>query len=266
MRASYLCSALAGVAMTSLACGSSGSPTADGGAGVGGDAPVSTGGTGGSGGVGGTGGSGGVGGTGGTGGTGGMNIFDCYTPGATTDTCSKTERQTLDSCYTNKCGTAYNTCYGAGARMGNFGGSCKGFIQCLSACGCGNVVCFAGCLPMYTGECMTCQTAIQTCQDTSGCVVPACAVRPDGGVSMLPDGGFPGLPDGGFPGLPDGGFPGLPDGGLGGTCANLLTCCQAITDPGTQAACMGQYTSSVPYGDAVCGALYQGYKALGQCP
>ena len=260
MRASYAFSLLAVVAATSLACGSSSSPAADGGGGAGGDAPVTTGGTGG-GGTGGTGGGGGGGGTGGMGGTGG-SIFDCNT-GTATDPCSRAERTTLNQCYTSRCQTAYNTCYGPNARMGTFDGPCRAFIQCISNCGCGNVQCNLGCVPMYTNECMACQATIQTCQDTSNCVVPACAVRPDGGIT-IPDGGFGGLFDGGFT-IPDGGFGGLFDGG-GGTCANLMSCCAAITDPPTRTQCMQEYAVSQPYGDAVCGVLYQGHKAAGDCP
>jgi hypothetical protein len=122
---------------------------------------------------------------------------------------------------------------------------------------------------MYTTDCIACQATIQTCQNTSMCVVPACAIRPDGGFTIpdggftIPDGGFT-IPDGGFT-IPDGGFGGLFDGGVG-TCTDLMSCCSAITDAAARAQCMQQYTFSQPLGDAVCGVVYQGHKAAGDCP
>jgi hypothetical protein len=268
MRASYVFSALAVVAMTSLGCGSSSTPAGNGGSGGGGDAAAGTGGTAG-GGVGGTAGGGGSAGTGGMGGAGGTSILDCNL-GTAADTCSRTERDTLNQCYATRCSAAENTCYGPAARMGTFAGVCKGFIECINNCGCGNPACALRCIPTYTAACMACQATIQSCRDTSMCVVPACAIRPDGGLTIpdggltIPDGGFPGLLDGGFT-IPDGGFSGLFDGGAG-TCTDLLSCCAAMTDVTARAQCNQQYALSQPYGDTVCGVVYQGHKAAGDCP
>jgi hypothetical protein len=286
MRARELICLTTVVGATGWGCGSSSSPALDAAGGAGGaDAPVATGGTGGggSGGTGGAAGSGGTGGSGGAAGTDAGSIFGCYTPGQTgADPCTKAERETLNNCYFSKCGAAFDACYGAGARMGSYGGACKGFIQCIATCGCGNLTCGLGCIPMYTTECMTCQANVESCQNSSGCVVPACAARPDGGAPGIPDGGFPGIPDGGFPGLFDGGFPGIPDGGFpglfdggfpglfdggtGGTCADLLMCCGAISDAAKKQACMMQYQFAMAVGDAACGLLYQGHKMAGDCP
>jgi hypothetical protein len=271
MRTSLVLSALTLITVGALACGSSSTPSVDGAGGSSTDAPVSTGGAGGTGGTG-TGGTGGMatGGTGGTGtgGTGGTSSVGC---GTGANTCTQAERNAWDQCVYPKCKTQYDSCYGAGALMGNFSGPCGTWIKCFNTCGCG-LACLVTC-GAPPAECQSCAMAVDTCQNSSGCSRPACLQPPDAGLPNLdggfqiPDGGFQ-IPDGGFQ-IPDGGFPDLgftlPDGGLG-TCADLLTCCNAIADAQKKATCQQQYAASMSFGDFACGAAYRAHQLAGDCP
>jgi hypothetical protein len=260
MRAtSCWCPYLALVALAGTGCGRP-TPRAP----ADGDASVATGG---SGGAGGTGGGGGVGGAGrggaGGAGTGGAGSLGCA--GAAASSCTRAELDPYNECLFARCEREYSACYGPGARTGNFSGPCGTFVQCTSKCGCSDLACLVGC-GAPSAECASCGQVVVTCQGNSGCARPACLREPDAGVPAINfDGGFPGF-DGGFPGF-DGRFPGLPDGGLGGgTCDDLLKCCQAIADPANKAMCSEQYDTAKLYGDLVCGTVHAAHKQANDCP
>jgi hypothetical protein len=215
------------------------------------DAPSGTGGGGGTGGGSGGTGGGGSGGTGGGGGGGGgMASLGCGA-GTGSTSCSNAELDTYNNCAYAACQTEFKNCYGAGVAMGNFSGPCGTFIGCTSKCGCTDIACFLACGTPSTA-CLTCSQAVETCRTGSSCTRPACLGRtPDAGTFRLDGGLFP------FDG-------GLPDGLFGNTCADLMSCCAAISDPTKKAACQQQYTY-LNGNDSLCSAAYAVYRGAGDC-
>lgn len=269
------------VAVVGLAagCGSSNDSPADAGAsdsgGLGADAPPSTTGTGGAGGAG-----VGAGATGGRGGGGDAAAgapdtagMACFNPKRGGGTCTMAELAPYNQCIAGQCQTIISACYGVGAFNGSFGGACGSWMTCVSQCGCGapNLTCIQACgAPSL--DCAACGETVDNCEKSSGCVEPAClrtadaGLPPGGGTDTalpIPDGAL-NLPDG-LGSLPDG-LGGLLDAiGGGGTCADLLACCQSIADATQKSVCLAQYANTMQLGDGLCGVVYQALKAQQIC-
>ena len=220
-----------GVAPDGSAAGAGGSTGGAGGASTGGSGGAATGGSGGAA----TGGSGGAA-TGGAGGGGGSpNLAGCGTSG---NTCTKAETDTYNQCLISKCESSYTPCIGTGWRTGSFGGLCGTWFQCVNKCGCNDINCFVAC-GQPSAECQSCLMTASSCQK-SMCPQPAC-------YTMSPDAGATN--------------PGA-DGGAGGTCADLLKCCDKLPTPESKANCMAGAAGN---NDQQCSIALAAFKGAGLC-
>jgi hypothetical protein len=167
----------------------------------------------------------------------------CPSDGAT---CTQAEWNAYTACVADACDSQYRTCLGADYRSGTYAGPCGPWAQCLSACGCGNAGCRAGC-PAQTAVCATCYANVSSC--LVSCTIPACAFAArDAGAT------------------PDAGSGGGADAGNGGGCAELMACCNAMPDPSNKADCMDTYGMIVSLGERACGQVLDEYRMLGFCP
>ncbi|HEX3698066.1 MAG TPA: hypothetical protein VH374_22030 [Polyangia bacterium] len=180
--------------------------------------------------------------------------------------CTQAEISTLTDCVANACDSDHKTCLGPGYKSGTFSGPCAAHGQCTQDCKC-DMTCVAQC--PQSSECQTCEISYASC--ASSCSIPACAgLGGDGGIPGFDGGDFDlngfdlgGTDLNGLPGL-DGGFDvpsldlngldlGLPGTDAGGTCADLLACCNAATNDGLKNACQTVYNSDKSQGDSSCG-------------
>jgi hypothetical protein len=193
---------------------------------------------------------------GGTGGaSGGFNpgrSLTCAAGGM--NNCTDAQLSTYNTCVTNACASSFRTCFGAQYQSGTFSGTCGTWFTCTSACNCGDSACLLAC-GFPAGDCATCLLSLETC--SADCTEPAC-LSGGGGTGGAGGGGTGGIP--GFDG-------GLPDGFGDGTCADLLGCCNAITNPSSKQQCMTAYTAAMAQGgDAACGLVYSGFRSNELCP
>ncbi len=104
---------------------------------------------------------------------------------------------------------------------------------------------------------LTCSAAIPDCQrDPSG-------AGGSGGSGGTGGGGSGGA--GGSSGTGGGGTGGAGGSSGGGTCADLLACCNAATTDQIKSACMTAYNAVMGQGDAACGPVLMSLKAS-VCP
>jgi len=167
-------------------------------------------------------------------------------------TCTAEQNKTYSDCIMSKCDSAFQTCYGAGYKSGNFSGPCQSWIACYAKCACNDMACRNACgFPM--GECLTCATMTGSCVSSSGCMAPVCTGSGTGGSG----GGGGASGTGGAGG----------GGGGSGTCADLMKCCASMTNAQLKMACDAQYNAlkSQAGGDSACGMLAAQYKAGGLC-
>jgi len=196
--------------------------------------------TGGAGGVG-AGGAAGAGGRGGAAGGGVQNPTGLCP--ADTATCTTAEWNAYTSCVADACDSQYQVCLGASYRAGTFAGPCGPWAQCLSACGCGNAGCRAGC-PAQTAACATCYANVSSC--LVSCTIPPCALATaDAGAAR--DAATTG------------------DAAAGAGCAALMACCNAIADATNKDDCLSTYATIATYGDRACGQVLDEYHAIGYC-
>jgi hypothetical protein len=184
----------------------------------------------------------------------GSAVGNTICPNDTNSMCTQTEIDTYNNCLSTACDSTFKMCFGD-VKKGDYSGPCGPVVMCSNKCACNDTACRNAC-PQPNAACIACLIGPGlTCQNNSGCTRPACY------------GPAPMLPDGGFPTLPDGGLPPLPDGGLGGGCAELLTCCNAISDPMQKAQCVAAHgmLAAMAGGDASCGVLLVAYRFAGVC-
>jgi hypothetical protein len=181
---------------------------------------------------------------GGSGGTGGGNMC---TPTPAGTSCTQAELNAYSNCLQNACNSQYVTCFGPSYKQGVPGGTCSSYAQCQNACGCTDAACRNACT--VPAACMTCLSTIATCSLGANCTIPPCAL----GDASIPtfDGNIPGL-DGGFP------F----DAG-NATCADLTSCCNAITEANTKMACQQVVATGQ---NQVCSASLGTFRSAGLCP
>lgn len=152
----------------------------------------------------------------------------------TTDTgpCSQAEVNQYGACIADRCDAAYQACFGATYRTGSFSGPCGTYYNCLGRCGCNDSACRVACGVAPT-TCQVCiANKIATCANSSACQRPSCS-------GPAPPGG--------------------------NTCADLLRCCQSITDKFTRDLCVLEYNEARKHGDYICGPFVQGYRQTGMC-
>ena len=154
-----------------------------------------------------------------------------------TGSCTQAELTTYDNCIVAKCGSMSSTCNS---------GPCASYSSCASKCGCNDTACRTAC-GQPSSACETCLGQVGACVLGANCMAPAC----------LTGGGTGGTSGGAGSTGALGGFSGGLGGstGSGGTCADLLACCNAATNATVKSACMSEYTTLMSSGDAACGAF-----------
>jgi hypothetical protein len=186
-------------------------------------------------------------------------------------TCTSAEVQPYLDCVYGKCDTQYRDCLGANYKTGNFSGACASYYSCLAGCGCTDQACRTACATSgLSGDCLACFTSkLSPCLITADgmCPRPACFNSGAGGAGGSGAGGSgaggSGAGGTGAGGTGAGGSAG--DAG-GGTCADLMACCAAITNPTFKMACTTGYDAAKAQGDDACGAVYMGLKNASLCP
>ena len=181
--------------------------------------------------------------------------------------CTQAELNQYTNCIIGKCGSTLQTCFGPNYQSGTYAGTCgTAYVSCTQKCGCGdNTACLGAC-GQPSSDCGTCLLSVSACIQTSTCTAPACQSGGAGGTT----GGSGGTTGGGAGGhvAGQGGFTGGFGGitGTNGTCADLQTCCNAITTASVKAQCTAEYNLLLPMGDATCGAAVAGLRSGGVCP
>lgn len=145
-------------------------------------------------------------------------------PGNTSSTCN--------TCMQNNCSSTYS-CVSS---------DCNDYFTCFCACAQGDFGCYQGCQTKYTPACKTCNDNITQCQKDH--CSNECKTS-----TTNPDAGNPGFDSGG----------GTPT----GSCAQLKTCCDAISDANNKAACnaLASYNN-----ESACTQALSGYEEAGVCP
>lgn len=189
-------------------------------------------------------------------------------PSGSTANCTQAELSQYTSCIESKCGSSLQTCFGAGYQSGNYGGVCGATYEtCVQKCGCNNSPCVVAC-GAPSADCQSCLLDVGTCIGGASCEQPACAGTSAGTGGAV--GGGAGGHVGGIGGFVGslGGFLGGLGGitGTSGTCADLMTCCNAIADAQTKSACLTEYGQILPSGDSACGILVAAFRANALCP
>jgi hypothetical protein len=149
-------------------------------------------------------------------------------PGA----CNQAEVNQYGLCIADRCDAAYQTCFGPSYRSGTFGGVCGTYYGCVAHCPCNDSACRSRCgiAPL---DCLTCIAAqVATCANNSGCARPAC-------VGPAPNGNE--------------------------TCADLLRCCNSLSDEDQRSFCLTEYAEARGQGDFICAPFVQGYRRSGMC-
>jgi len=176
----------------------------------------------------------------GTGGTTGGAPKMCT---SSSNTCTSAEINTYSNCVLAACDTDYKTCLGPNYKTGSYSGVCATYVGCINACACNDTACSTACgLP--DTSCETCLSQIATCSST--CTLPACYLTTGAGGTS-------------------GGLGGSTGTVVGGTCADLLACCNA-SSASLKATCMQAYTSEMQLGgDLACGVALSTLKST-FCP
>jgi hypothetical protein len=168
---------------------------------------------------------------------GGSATSGLFCPTSNASSCKQADVDAYGSCVQGRCGTQMKACFGDNFQSGTFAGPCGTWIGCYGKCACGDTACRGACgLP--SGECTTCLQTVTTCTNSSGCTAPVCS----------PSGADAGSPP------------------AGGTCADLQTCCNAITNAQVKAGCNANATSGASAGGQYCGSVLMGLRAAKQCP
>jgi hypothetical protein len=146
--------------------------------------------------------------------------------------CDQDETNQYGQCVADRCDAEYQACFGPTYRNGTFGGPCGTYYTCLAKCGCNDNACRQACgIAPYA--CQVCLASrLTTCANNSGCKRPSCVAQPPPG---------------------------------GNTCADLLRCCNGMTDPNERSFCISEYQGAVRYGDFICSTFVQGFRASGMC-
>jgi hypothetical protein len=146
--------------------------------------------------------------------------------------CNQAEVNQYGLCIADRCDAAYQACFGAAYRTGTFGGVCGTYYGCVTRCGCSDNACRSGC-GIAPVDCQTCiATKVAVCANNSGCARPAC-------VGPAPP--------------------------ANNTCADLLSCCNSISDQYQRSFCLTEYQQARAHGDFICSTFVQGYRESGMC-
>jgi hypothetical protein len=169
--------------------------------------------------------------------SGGSGFKDCSSSGSSGSSgCTAAELKPYTDCVTAACDSTYKQCYGNAYATGTFAGPCGSYITCIQKCNCGDTACYQAC-GTPSSDCQTCQQGLASC--SGGCTLPACATASSSSSSSSSSGG------------------------TAKTCADLQTCCDAITDPTIKSTCQSSHDSAAS-SDATCNVLYNTYKTY--CP
>jgi hypothetical protein len=159
-------------------------------------------------------------------------------------------------CLLDRCGSEMDQC------------PCAGWLECTTHCACSDLACRSACVPTF--DCLVCGQAVARCVGESGCERPACfqPPTPDAGPdtnSVMVIVGPPRFPDAAPPAADGGDAAGpVTDGGLRGTCADLRTCCQALSTPAARDTCLSQVMLLGT--DPLCAAALLVYRSSNMCP
>lgn len=153
--------------------------------------------------------------------------------------CTQAELDAYSQCAITKCSADYERCMGPNYQKGEYGGACKDYFECTTACDCDDTACLQGC--QQSSECQSCFLDLGQCV-ASNCELPACAGGSDGvdvgdGVDLG-----------------------------SATCADLEACCASIADANQKAQCEQTYNAVRAGGDLACSASYSVFEASGVCP
>lgn len=193
----------------------------------------------------------------GGGGAGGPNKCDPGEDISGGDGCSDAQKKAYGECVENACQDKYAECYGPGYKNGNYSGACGDYMECTTACDCDDDACRQACTA--SSACTSCMIGFAgcalSCQDKLACALGDSGVSfTDGGISFG-DGGFD-LGDAGIS-INDGSISfGDATFGNGKTCADLLTCCNSLSDATEKTQCTtthGQFSAIGSFGDIACG-------------
>ncbi|MDB4973324.1 MAG: hypothetical protein JWN48_1665 [Myxococcaceae bacterium] len=149
--------------------------------------------------------------------------------------CTSAEAKVFTDCVDTACSSQYKTCYGADYKQGKFGGACKDYLTCASACPDCDATCVQKCKP--SSECTSCLSSFSSC--SSSCIDNLdCATGGLGG-----DAGLGGL-------LADSGID------LSKDCDDLAACCKTLSGDQKTACDMvqKQYASAGSSGAIACSA------------
>ncbi len=158
------------------------------------------------------------------------------TMGCSTGACNPSDVQAYGTCIESACSQQYTACFGPGYASGDFnGGPCGTYYSCITKCGCKDTACIQGCGAAPTACQMCIANTITNCVASSGCKSPVCG---DASAQIT---GYK-------------------------TCADLMTCCAAITDSTQKTLCNTEYQNAAGSGDAVCNSFVVAFEKLGYCP
>jgi len=147
-----------------------------------------------------------------------------------TEECTPAQLKVYSDCVDTACSDEYTKCYGPGYKQGKFSGVCGTYLNCTQDCDCNDSACQAACNP--SSECETCLQSFASC--ASSCISKLQCAFGDSGVALGDK-----------------------------TCADLLTCCNSLTDADQKTDCKDTHAQIVMSGggvaDLVCSGLYTTY-------
>jgi hypothetical protein len=147
--------------------------------------------------------------------------------------CSESEIEDYSACVESACLSEYENCFGPDYHDGEFSGACAGLLECKSGCECEDQRCQQNCTP--STECTSCLATFVSCGQSCASKL-ACAMGA-------------------------GGDAGPGDAGVSGkTCADLLVCCNSLSDTARQQQCTMTHAQLSMFGsDAQCSPVVDNY-------
>ena len=138
-------------------------------------------------------------------------------------------------CIVTTCDSEYKECFGDDYLAGNYGGPCKGLMDCAIQCQDCDQACLTDCSNNhFDGACKTCITG-----PILDCVIGALT----GGKCTIPCGPSTG----------------------GGICDDLEACCNSLAEDDGKQDCLTTYGTVKLGGDAACKTSLDTYKLSGKC-